>query len=215
MSATTGRREVRKLATKAALLKSAARLFAEQGYEATTVRDIARDAGVGERTFYRYFASKEDLLAGQALAWIGVLSETIRHRPAPESAYQAVAGAVLAVARQSAADASPAALWALMGQPQSIALLRRAAPRPLRFLEDAIAAAVRDRLRAAPGLGSQRPGTADPELQAQLLARTAVAVLRTAAIRHRQLQTQGGTGSPGIEPLLQDAFTTLSTLTRT
>jgi mycofactocin system transcriptional regulator len=36
-------------------------LFAERGFEATTVDDIARAAGIGRRTFFRYFPSKNDI----------------------------------------------------------------------------------------------------------------------------------------------------------
>ncbi|MFF3490001.1 mycofactocin system transcriptional regulator [Streptomyces sp. NPDC002795] len=39
-------------------------LFARQGYEATTVDDIAGAAGIARRTFFRYFASKNDLVWG-------------------------------------------------------------------------------------------------------------------------------------------------------
>ncbi len=72
--------------------QAAERLFAEHGFEATTVAQIAQTAGVGERTFYRYFDSKEDLLAERAITWIGLLGEAIRARPAAETPYQAVAG---------------------------------------------------------------------------------------------------------------------------
>ncbi|MER5756360.1 mycofactocin system transcriptional regulator [Streptomyces sp. NPDC002088] len=39
-------------------------LFARQGFDATTVDDIAGAAGIGRRTFFRYFASKNDLVWG-------------------------------------------------------------------------------------------------------------------------------------------------------
>ncbi|MGH8964558.1 MAG: TetR family transcriptional regulator, partial [Actinomycetes bacterium] len=50
-----GRAEVRR-----ELVTAAIRLFRTRGYDATTVDDIAAAAGVGRRTFFRYFPSKED-----------------------------------------------------------------------------------------------------------------------------------------------------------
>ncbi|MFD2399801.1 TetR family transcriptional regulator [Prauserella oleivorans] len=52
-----GRRRLRRALTKAAI-----DLFLERGYDATTVDDIAVAAGVGRRTFFRYFRSKEDAI---------------------------------------------------------------------------------------------------------------------------------------------------------
>ncbi|GAB3689167.1 TetR family transcriptional regulator [Saccharopolyspora tripterygii] len=52
-----GRRKVRSAIAVAALER-----FAEQGFEATTVDQIAEAAGVGRRTFFRYFRSKEDVV---------------------------------------------------------------------------------------------------------------------------------------------------------
>ncbi|GAA1402143.1 hypothetical protein GCM10009613_61600 [Pseudonocardia kongjuensis] len=53
-----GRAEVRR-----ELVAAAARLFTERGYDDTTVDDIAAAAGVGRRTFFRYFRGKEDALS--------------------------------------------------------------------------------------------------------------------------------------------------------
>ncbi|MEV6899729.1 TetR family transcriptional regulator [Amycolatopsis sp. NPDC051372] len=48
-------------ATKAALLDAAEQLFAERGFDRTTVRDIARRAGANQALLFRYFGSKEAL----------------------------------------------------------------------------------------------------------------------------------------------------------
>ncbi|MFC7656445.1 TetR family transcriptional regulator [Pseudonocardia benzenivorans] len=53
-----GRAEVR-----GELVRAALTLFTEKGYDETTVDDVAAAAGVGRRTFFRYFRGKEDAVS--------------------------------------------------------------------------------------------------------------------------------------------------------
>lgn len=57
-----GTREQQKQARREAIFRAAAALFAERGYGATTVEDIARAAGITVPTFYAYVPSKADLM---------------------------------------------------------------------------------------------------------------------------------------------------------
>jgi len=58
-----GRNERRKARTRSALLAAGQRLFGEQGFDATTVAEIAEDADVAIGSFYNYFDTKDELLA--------------------------------------------------------------------------------------------------------------------------------------------------------
>lgn len=59
---TEGRREQHKATTRCALEDAALRRFAADGYDETSVDAIAADAGVSTRTFFRYFATKDEVL---------------------------------------------------------------------------------------------------------------------------------------------------------
>jgi AcrR family transcriptional regulator len=57
-----GLRERKKVKTRLAIQNHALRLFREQGYEETTVEQIAEEAEVSESTFFRYFPTKADVV---------------------------------------------------------------------------------------------------------------------------------------------------------
>ncbi len=52
----------RKTATREAIMDSALRLFAEQGYDTVRIQDVARAAGVSRATFYNHFSEREEIL---------------------------------------------------------------------------------------------------------------------------------------------------------
>ena len=59
------------------VLQTALRLFTEQGYDETTIAQIAREAGVSQRTLFRYFGTKEDLVGGNQDRFGQVLADAI------------------------------------------------------------------------------------------------------------------------------------------
>lgn len=59
-----GLREQKKTATERAIVDAAMKLFATRGFAATTADDIAAAAGIGRRTLFRYFPTKQDILLG-------------------------------------------------------------------------------------------------------------------------------------------------------
>ncbi len=64
-----------------AIYDAAIGLFAEKGFDEVTVEEIARAAGVSTRTFFRYYVTKDDLLAQSTLNYGAVLMERIAACP--------------------------------------------------------------------------------------------------------------------------------------
>ncbi|MFJ8748396.1 TetR/AcrR family transcriptional regulator [Streptomyces sp. NPDC102441] len=70
------------------ILRTALRLFTQQGYDETTIAQIAREAGVSQRTLFRYFGTKEDLVGGSQEQFVTLLVETVREQPADAGAWE-------------------------------------------------------------------------------------------------------------------------------
>ena len=184
-----GRRERNKRETHAALLDAAERLIAERGYDQTTVRDIAEAAGVTERTFFRYFSAKQELILDEVLTDVDGFVALIRARPHEERAIEAIGAALLAMQAELRssnrpnvlhlfADSRPAELIAHVG--------RRAMPALFLAAEEALVEPITERLRM--------DGHADDQmlmLRAETLARVTVAVVRTVLLRDLEWRREG------------------------
>ncbi|WWP84098.1 TetR family transcriptional regulator [Bradyrhizobium sp. 26S5] len=89
------RRETRERLTRAAMA-----LFLERGFEATTLDDIVAAADISRRTFFHYFASKEDVVFAWQEDGSTALIAAVAARPATESMLQAAENAIAEMVRQ-------------------------------------------------------------------------------------------------------------------
>jgi AcrR family transcriptional regulator len=90
-----GLRERKKERTRRHIADTAARLFAERGYEQVAVTDVARAAEVAEQTVYNYFPTKEHLVTDREGQIQDRLCELIRFRPPGTTAASAIRDFVL------------------------------------------------------------------------------------------------------------------------
>ena len=89
---------------RTAIWDAATDLFAEQGYDETTVDDIAQKAGISRRSFFRYFSSKSDLMAYGVFDYGTYLTEAIEACPSEYSLSDVFRQIVFQVAQKCAAQ---------------------------------------------------------------------------------------------------------------
>jgi AcrR family transcriptional regulator len=83
-----GLRDRTRRAVRAELAERALELFAERGFDETTVDDIAAAAGLSKRSFFRYFPTKEDAVFGELDAMGEQVAEEIAARPPGEGPWE-------------------------------------------------------------------------------------------------------------------------------
>jgi AcrR family transcriptional regulator len=93
-----GLRERHRKRTAADLEEAALQLFSERGFDAVTIDDIAAAADVSRRTFFRYFASKEDVILSDHPKRLDELEAALDRRPADEPALAALRHAIMSLA---------------------------------------------------------------------------------------------------------------------
>lgn len=99
-----GLRERKKLRTREAIASAALRLFSDQGFRETTVEEVAAAADVSPRTFFRYFATKEDAALADHGRRLAAIRDALAAGPSDEPVTAPVRRALLAMVGEVAAD---------------------------------------------------------------------------------------------------------------
>ncbi len=165
-----GLRERKKAETRRALTSAALRLADERGPDRVTVEDIAQAANVSPRTFFNYFATKDDAIVGVAPANSSALMQGLLGRPEGEAPLDAFRAAVRAAADSVASSASDWEVRRRLFQQHPHLATRSAAP----FAE--VEAGLADEIARRTGLDAER------DVYPALLTGAAVTALRVAVM---------------------------------
>src|ERR1700722_18266982 len=109
-------------AMRAEVVETAFRLFAEQGFERTTVDQIAAEAGLSRTTFYSYFGTNEDVVLSHLEGLGHQMSEALAGRPDTEDPWQSLRRAFGVITE--GIDQTPGHALALMRMLQETPSLR-------------------------------------------------------------------------------------------
>ena len=193
-----GLRERKKARTRQLIADTAARLFAERGYEHVAVTDVAREAEVAEQTVYNYFPTKEQLVTDREERIQDRLCDLIRARPPGVTAAAATRDFVLESV--TGIRSIPAELW--RGELGYLAAISPAVHRLVLELADrqaaALAEVISDTTPIAPAVA---------RLQGIALAGVFQIIISEAGRRTRAGQSQAdiaGELYPVVENLLDE-----------
>jgi AcrR family transcriptional regulator len=166
MESPIGLRERKRLQTRERLTSAAMSLFLERGFGETTLDEIARAAEVSRRTFFHYFASKEDLVFAWQDEMNADLIASVARQPAGLSPLDAAQNGIMtAVSRIAREDA--------------LALARLVHDSPALRARDQVKYEAMERALAA--VLRERSGSERGDLDARLAATVAIGALRVAS----------------------------------
>lgn len=200
-----GKREAQREATKGRLQAAALDLFRRDGFDATSVAAIASAAGVTERTFFRYFPSKEAVLFQDYESRLEWFRAALAVRPADESVLDSIRVAVESFPDDREILHQIAALRQGVLSPETI-------ESHLRLVQGAFAreleALIRDRL--VHGREVDPPGATDDRIE--LVSVVLGNAIAGALLGTLDVWARRGGGSPeDMEPLTAEAFEVLTT----
>jgi AcrR family transcriptional regulator len=180
---TPGARERRYQETRARIVDAAAELFAERGFDAVSVMEIARRAGVVEKTVFNHFPVKEGLVFDADPPMRTALLDAVRRRPAGESVSAAAGNFVVAAMSRLGAPEAADGVAAMAKVVRGSRTLQIREREILGALTDALAELIVEETGA-------RPGEIEPWLAAHAVMGLYASLLELA--RNRVLSGSGG-----------------------
>ena len=192
MSPAAGLRERKRIETLRRLTDAGIRLFITHGYEATTISQIADEAGISRRTFFYYFKSKEDILLSMQGGMGDMIADALREEPLDKSPADALRDAIVRVSAPFSTD-ELRAIDDVMRSSDAIQLRKQAS-----YLqhEKTVLAALRERWP-------------DPERETALML---LSVMSIGAIRLSLERFNFERGKRPLTELLGEAFAAMKTL---
>jgi AcrR family transcriptional regulator len=187
-----------------AIWDAAIDLFATHGFEQVTVDEIAAAAGVSPRSFFRYFASKKDLLAQAVVHYGHTIGEAIEACPKSWSTLEIMQKVILEIAQGVAAN--PRTRKILRVSEISLAA-REAFTGSLATVEDRVAEAFQSRTKTCENKAPKKTAQKDP-LRPRLLAAITLSILQVS----NRCWAESEAGPEAVAPLVQQAFSTLQHL---
>jgi AcrR family transcriptional regulator len=177
------RRDIQREQTRQQLLAAATRLFAERGYVDTTTQQIAEAAGVTERTLFRHFSSKSELVLANWRHLAATCNEAMAVQPYGTEPIEVVRAGVRAFAAQLAVD--------LEHEPAQTMLVYRGHAPVLAMLETVLALETSISTELA-----NRLQLSEEDLDVRIVANTSIGVLRATGRAYAQ---PGGRDIPLVE----------------
>jgi AcrR family transcriptional regulator len=161
-----GLRERKRAASRALTVDAAIRLFAEHGFDRVTVADICAAADIAPRTFFRYFPTKDDVLAEPSRQMAERMAAFVAAAPAGLGDAEVLDRAMRQLAEFVVADRERMGRFFRV-----LDTVSRDRPSPIMRLTDA-------ERRLVEQLAGRRPGSPAPDWRTRLLVARAVAAFR-------------------------------------
>ena len=188
MSELNDRRARKKAQTREQIRSTARRLFADQGFDAVTTADIAREADVAVQTIFNHFATKEDLFFDGRTPWLDGAATAVRDRDPEIPPLRALRGYLVQLVETMVGSMSSAERRTYVRTLEASDTLR-AQERELIFgCERRLADALLEAWTSDETIEGE-PVPADPAIAAPLTAATWMATTRVLIVDHRPRAT--------------------------
>ncbi|RDI51644.1 TetR/AcrR family transcriptional regulator [Nocardia mexicana] len=166
-----GLRERKKLQTRRRIVEVALELCDANGFEATTVEQIAEAADVSPRTVNRYFESKEDIVVAPIEDWGNALAEQLRRQPVIGNELQSLFDAYLAMMDSVITNDEPISFRWFEQTHRIIRVSPTVRAHSLEFVDN--------KLRATGPVLAERLGTTPDAMQVRMISGIFNAICRT------------------------------------